>query len=71
MKSNKIYPDQLSVSIIIITYERVFNVIDILKDLKSQSFKEFEVIVVSDGCKTAGILSLNSFFTSSQIVICV
>lgn len=53
MKSNKIYPDQLSVSIIIITYQRVFNVIDILKDLKSQSFKEFEVIVVSDGCKTA------------------
>lgn len=53
MKSNKIYPNQFFVSIIIITYQRIFNVLDILKDLKSQSFKEFEVIVVSDGCKTA------------------
>jgi glycosyltransferase involved in cell wall biosynthesis len=53
MKSNKIYPNQFFVSLIIVTYKRIFNVIDILEDLKSQSFREFEVIVVSDGCKTA------------------
>lgn len=53
MKSNKNYPNQIVTSIIIIVYKRINNVIDILDDLKFQSFREFEVIVVSDGCHTA------------------
>lgn len=53
MKFSKKNSNKLQISIIIITYKRINNVIDILKDLKSQSFLEFEVVLVSDGCKTA------------------
>ncbi len=53
MKSSKKFQNQLLISVIIITFKRIKNVVDILNDLRSQTFKEFEVIVVSDGCKTA------------------
>ena len=53
MKFSKKNSNKLQISIIIITYKRINNVIDILKDLKSQSFLEFEVVLVSDGSKTA------------------
>ena len=53
MKSTKEFRNQILISVIIITYKRINNVIYILNDLKSQSFREFEVIIVSDGCKTA------------------
>ena len=45
--------NNLVVSIIIVTYKRINRVIDIFEDLKLQSFKNFEVIIVSDGCKSA------------------
>ena len=45
--------NNLVVSIVIITYKRINRVLDILEDLKLQSFKKFEVIIVSDGCKSA------------------
>ena len=53
MESTKKSQNELLISVIIITFKRIKNVVDILNDLKSQSFREFEVIVVSDGCKTA------------------
>ncbi len=53
MKSSKKLQNEVLASVIIITYKRIKNVIDILNDLRLQNFREFEVIVVSDGCKTA------------------
>ena len=45
--------NNLVVSIVIVTYNRINRVLDIFEDLKLQSFKKFEVIIVSDGCKSA------------------
>lgn len=54
--------NNLVVSIVIVTYKRINKVIEIFEDLKLQSFKKFEVIIVSDGCKSAFDKRLKKYF---------
>ena len=53
------------VSIIIVTFGRINVVIDLLNDLLTQTFNNFEVIVVSDGCMSSfdkKVREFNNFF---------
>lgn len=53
----------MTISVIIPTYNRVKMLIDLLHSLEKQSYKEFEVIIVSDGSKdnTCEVIKSQSF----------
>tara|TARA_Y100001968_G_C19412862_1_gene747320 strand:+ start:566 stop:1471 length:906 start_codon:yes stop_codon:yes gene_type:complete len=57
----------LNVSIIIVTYKRIDCVKNLLDDLKQQSFKSFEVILISDGCNTSKDKSIRNYMKFFRI----
>ena len=56
-----------NVSVIVVTFKRLDTVLNILENLKHQNFKDFEVIVISDGCKTAYDSRIQEYSNSYHI----
>ena len=57
--------NSITTSVIIVTYDRLNVVLNLLNDFKNQTYSSFEVILISDGCETAfneNVLNYGNFF---------
>lgn len=57
--------NSITTSVIIVTYDRLNILIDLLNDFKNQTYSCFEIILISDGCESAynkEVLSFRNFY---------